>query len=156
MTGWTWSARRASAAPRGRSTRRTGSMANKQQQLAGKGLSSGQVAWQGNEAGRLAAIQTVEALTGVHIDHFAELNLVGFYRLAQIFGGVMVCLKQPAYDPNFSGAQIPAGYHLLNAAQALAFVRQRENLTNGDLDRTHRQQAVIDYVIWKLEHQGVL
>ena len=131
-------------------------MANKQNQLAGKGLTSGQVAWQGNEAGRLAEIKTVEALTGVHIDHFAELNLVGFYRLAQIFGGVMVCLKQPAYDPNFSGAQIPAGYHLLNAAQALAFVRQRENLTNGDLDRTHRQQAVIDYVIWKLAHQGVI
>jgi LCP family protein required for cell wall assembly len=131
-------------------------MANKQNQLAGKGLSSGQVAWQGNEAGRLAAIETVEALTGVHIDHFAELNLLGFYRLAQVFGGIMVCLKQPAYDPVFSGAQIPAGYHKLNAAQALAFVRQRENLTNGDLDRTHRQQAVIDYVIWKLAHQGVL
>jgi LCP family protein required for cell wall assembly len=131
-------------------------MANKQNQLAGKGLTPGQVAWQGNEAGRLAEIQTVQALTGVHIDHFAELNLLGFYRLAQVFGGIMVCLKKPAYDPNFSGAQIPAGYHKLGAAQALSFVRQRENLTNGDLDRTHRQQAVIDYVIWKLEHQGVL
>jgi LCP family protein required for cell wall assembly len=131
-------------------------MANKQNQLAGKGLTSGQVAWQGNEAGRLAEIKTVEALTGVHIDHFAELNLLGFYRLAQVFGGVMVCLKHPASDPYYSGAQISAGYHKLNAAQALAFVRQRHNLTNGDLDRTHRQQAVIDYVIWKLEHQGVL
>jgi len=131
-------------------------MANKQAQLAGKGLTQGQMAWQGNEAGRLAAIKTVEALTGVHIDHFAELNLLGFYRLAQVFGGIMVCLKKPASDPYFSGAQIPAGYHKLNAAQALSFVRQRENLTNGDLDRTHRQQAVIDYVIWKLEHQGVI
>src|SRR6516162_8148085 len=131
-------------------------MANKQNQLAGKGLTPGQVAWQGNEAGRLAEIRTVEALTGVHIDHFAELNLLGFYRLAQVFGGVMVCLKQPASDPIYSGAQISAGYHKLNAAQALAFVRQRHNLANGDLDRTHRQQAVIDYVIWKLEHQGVL
>ena len=131
-------------------------MANKQNQLAGKGLTPGQVAWQGNEAGRLAEIRTVEALTGVHIDHFAELNLLGFYRLAQVFGGVMVCLKQPASDPYYSGAQISAGYHKLNAAQALAFVRQRHNLANGDLDRTHRQQAVIDYVIWKLAHQGVI
>jgi LCP family protein required for cell wall assembly len=131
-------------------------MANKQNQLAGKGLTPGQIAYQGNEAGRLAAIETVQALTGVHIDHFAELNLLGFYRLAQVFGGIMVCLKQPASDPYYSGAQIPAGYHKLNAAQALSFVRQRENLTNGDLDRTHRQQAVIDYVIWKLAHQGVI
>ena len=48
------------------------------------------------------------------------------------------------------------GYQHLGAAQALAFVRERDNLPNGDLDRTHRQQAVIDYVVWKLEHEGVL
>src|SRR5215469_15103951 len=131
-------------------------MANKQGQLAGAHMSSGGIAWQGNEAGRLAEIQTVEALTGVHIDHFAELNLEGFYRLAQVFGGVEVCLNDRAYDPSYSGANIAPGYHMLNPAQALAFVRQRHNLANGDLDRTHRQQAVIDYVIWKLEHQGVL
>jgi hypothetical protein len=34
-------------------------------------------------------------------------------------------------------------------------VRERDNLPNGDLDRTHRQQAVIDYVIWKLGHEGI-
>ncbi len=131
-------------------------MANKANQLANSHLNQDELAYQANEAGRVAEIQTVEALTGVHIDHFAELNLLGFYQLAQVFGGIEVCLKQPAYDPTYSGANIPAGYHLLNAAQALAFVRQRHNLINGDLDRTHRQQAVIDYVIWKLKHQGVL
>jgi LCP family protein required for cell wall assembly len=130
-------------------------LANKESQLAGSHMSPGGIAWQGNEAGRLAEIQTVEALTGEHIDHFAELNLEGFYRLAQVFGGIEVCLNDRAYDPTYSGANIPPGYHLLNASQALAFVRQRHNLPNGDLDRTHRQQAVIDYVIWKLEHQGV-
>ena len=131
-------------------------LAEKENQLAGSHLNQDELAYQGNEAGRLAEIETVEALTGVHIDHFAELNLDGFYRLAQVFGGIEVCLKQPASDPSYSGANIPAGYHLLDAAQALAFVRQRHNLTNGDLDRTHRQQAVIDYVIWKLKKQGVL
>ncbi|MGO8729000.1 MAG: LCP family protein, partial [Streptosporangiaceae bacterium] len=55
-----------------------------------------------------------------------------------------------------SGADLKVGYQHLGAAQALAFVRERDNLPNGDLDRTHRQQAVIDYVIWKLEHEGVL
>ena len=131
-------------------------MANKANQLANSHLNQDELAYQANEAGRIAEIQTVEALTGVHIDHFAELNLLGFYRLAQVFGGIEVCLKQPAYDPTYSGANIPAGYHRLSAAQALAFVRQRHNLINGDLDRTHRQQAVIDYVVWKLKHQGVL
>ena len=119
-------------------------------------MSRDQLYFQANEAGRAAEIQTVQALTGVHIDHFAELNLWGFYELANIFGPIEVCLKQAASDPDFSGANIPAGYHALSAAQALAFVRQRENLPNGDLDRTHRQQAVLDYVIWKVKHQNLV
>src|SRR5579875_412011 len=113
-----------------------------------------------NEAGQTAAIDTVTSLTGVHVDHFAEVNLAGFYQLAQAFNGIEVCVKpwnggQNLHDAN-SGFNAPhAGYLHLGAAQALAFVRERDNLPNGDLDRTHRQQAVIDYVLWKLEHEGI-
>ena len=131
-------------------------LAEKEQSLAGQGLTQAQIGYLGNEAGRKAEIATVQKLTGVKIDHFAELNLLGFYQLAKVFGGIEVCLKQRAYDPDYSGADIAPGYHLLAPAQALAFVRQRHNLTNGDLDRTHRQQAVIDYVLWKLRSQGAL
>jgi LCP family protein required for cell wall assembly len=136
-------------------------MAGKINQLTQQGskLSSADMNFQGNEAGRLAAVQTVEALTGVHIDHFAELNLDGFYQLANVFGGIEACVKswnggQNLQDAN-SGANLKVGYQHLDAAQALAFVRERDNLPNGDLDRTHRQQAVLDYVIWELEHEGV-
>jgi hypothetical protein len=48
------------------------------------GLSQDQLAFLGNEAGRAAAVATVEKLTGVHIDHFAEVNLDGFYELAKV------------------------------------------------------------------------
>jgi LCP family protein required for cell wall assembly len=114
-----------------------------------------------NEAGQKATIDTVTALTGVHIDHFAEVNLAGFYELAKAFGGIMACVKswnggQNLDDINSGFHQKHAGYLHLSAGQTLAFVRERDNLPNGDLDRTHRQQAVIDYVIWKLGHQGVL
>jgi anionic cell wall polymer biosynthesis LytR-Cps2A-Psr (LCP) family protein len=51
-------------------------------------LSQDQIAFEGNEAGRAAEVATVEQLTGVHIDHFAELNLDGFYELAKVVGGV--------------------------------------------------------------------
>ena len=114
-----------------------------------------QLAFLGNEAGRTAAVATVEKLTGVHIDHFAEVNMDGFYELAKVFGGVDVCLKHPARDVN-SGANFPAGRQHLDAAQALAFVRQRDGLPNGDLDRTHRQQAFLDSVIHQLRAEGVL
>ena len=119
------------------------------------GMSQDQLAFLGNEAGRTAAVATVEKLTGVHIDHFAEVNLDGFYELAKVLGGVEVCLNHAVSDTN-SGANFRAGYQHLNASQALAFVRQRDGLPNGDLDRTHRQQAFIDSVMHQLRTEGVL
>jgi LCP family protein required for cell wall assembly len=133
------------------------SMFYKQQQLRQQqpNLSQNQLAFQGNEAGRKAAVDTVEQLTGVHIDHFAEVNLDGFYELARVLGGVQVCLNHAVSD-SYSGARFRAGYQHLDASQALAFVRQRHGLTNGDLDRTHRQQAFLDAVMEQLRTQGVL
>src|SRR5579859_770765 len=116
-----------------------------------------QIAFQGNEAGRAAAVATVSMLTGVHIDHFAEINLDGFYELAKVLGGVEVCLKKPVPLDTYSGfVAKKAGYQHLNAKMALAFVRQRHGLTNGDLDRTHRQQAFLDSVMQQLRTEGVL
>ena len=111
----------------------------------------------GNEAGRAAEVATVESLTGMHIDHFAELNLDGFYELAKVVGGVEVCLLHPVpYDPYSGFSAAHAGYQHLSAKMALAFVRQRHGLTNGDFDRTKRQQAVIDSVTHQLRTDGVL
>jgi LCP family protein required for cell wall assembly len=130
-----------------------------------------------NQAGQQAEIKTVESVTGVHIDHFVETNLAGFYYLAQAFGGVEVCLKPEQaginagnytssnlYDFNsgfnavkYDGYSLRKGgaqYLHLSAPQALAFVRERDNLAEGDIDRTRRQQAVIDYVIWQLKHEN--
>ena len=128
-----------------------------QQKLKGQdpGMSQAQLAFQGNEAGRAAAVATVEQLTGVHIDHFAEVNLDGFYELARVLGGVEVCLNHATSDSN-SGANFRAGYQHLNPRQALAFVRQRDGLPNGDLDRTHRQQAFLDAIMQQLRTDGTL
>ncbi len=129
-------------------------------QTGNSSMSRDQRYFQANEAGQAAAVATVESLTGVHIDHFAEVNLAGYYELAQAFDGIEVCVKswdggKNLHDAN-SGADLKPGYQHLGAAQALAFVRERDNLPKGDIDRTHRQQAVIDYVIWKLKHGNVL
>jgi LCP family protein required for cell wall assembly len=133
------------------------SMYYREEQLSQQnpGINTNTLGTEGNEAGQAAAVATVEKLTGVHIDHFAAVNLYGFYEIAQVLGGVEVCLKNPVSDVN-SGAHFPAGYQHLDAAQALAFVRQRDGLPNGDLDRTHRQQAFLDSVIHQLRTDGVL
>ncbi|WP_433173465.1 LCP family protein [Actinoallomurus sp. CA-150999] len=122
--------------------------------LSKQGVHGSALEHQGREAGRKATIATVRKLTGVPIDHFAEINLAGFYDLATALGGVEVCLKHPVND-SFSGADFPAGRQHLNGSQALAFVRQRHGLTNGDLDRTHRQQAFLSSATHQLRKEGV-
>lgn len=107
----------------------------------------------GREAGRAETIRTVRALTGVPIDRFAEVSLVGFYDLAQALGGVRVCLKHAVSD-SYSGARFSAGEHLLTPSQSVAFVRQRHGLENGDLDRTHRQQAFLLSALDQLRDAG--
>lgn len=122
--------------------------------LANQGVGSQkELETRGREAGRAATLRAVRSLTGVPIDYFAEINLAGFYDLAQTLGGVEVCLNHPVYD-SYSGADFPAGRQTLDAAQALAFVRQRHGLENGDLDRTHRQQAFISSVMQELQASG--
>jgi hypothetical protein len=74
-----------------------------------------------------------------------------------VLGGVQVCLKNAVPLDTYSGFYAKkAGYQHLNARMALAFVRQRHGLTNGDLDRTHRQQAFLDSVMQQLRTNGVL
>jgi anionic cell wall polymer biosynthesis LytR-Cps2A-Psr (LCP) family protein len=138
-----------------------------------------------NRAGQLFEIQTVESVTGVHIDHFVESNIIGFYYLAQQFGGMEVCIKaapaqggfpaganltdedtlvEPptdnsgfnAYDDGYNRKKGGAQYLHLSPAQSLAYVRSRDTLPGVDIGRTARQQAAIDYVIWKLKGEGVL
>jgi LCP family protein required for cell wall assembly len=124
------------------------------QKLANQGASSQkELEMKGREAGRAATLRAVRSLTGVPIDYFAEVNLAGFYDLAQTLGGVDVCLNHAVYD-SYSGADFPAGPQRLNASEALAFVRQRHGLDNGDLDRTHRQQAFISSVMRELQDSG--
>ena len=107
----------------------------------------------GREAGRKATIRAVRNLTGQPIDYFAEVNLASFYHLADSLGGIDVCLNHAVHD-DYSGANFPAGRQMLNAEQALAFVRQRHGLENGDLDRTHRQQAFLLSVMHQLQESG--
>jgi LCP family protein required for cell wall assembly len=141
------------------------------------GWSSAQDNLDATVAGQQATVDTVEALTGVTINKFAELNLVGFYQLAYAFGGVEVCINKWAggggYLPGAnlsdpvqynsveghdagSGFRGRAGLQHLDPVQTLQFVRQRDNLPQGDIDRTQRQQAVIDYVLFQLKHEGAL
>ncbi|MDT7770698.1 MAG: hypothetical protein QOI30_3715, partial [Mycobacterium sp.] len=110
--------------------------------LVESGVAAAEAETQGTEAGREALIKTVGDLTGVTVDHYAEIGLLGFALITDALGGVTVCLKEPVFEP-LSGADFPAGWQKLNGPQALSFVRQRHELPRGDLDRVVRQQVVM-------------
>jgi cell wall biosynthesis protein len=114
----------------------------KRTSLVKAGDSAADAAAQGTEAGREALIKTVADLTGVTVDHYAEIGLLGFALITDALGGVDVCLKQPVFEP-LSGADFPAGQQRLDGPEALSFVRQRHDLPRGDLDRVVRQQVVM-------------
>lgn len=106
-------------------------------------------------AGRSALIGAVEGLTDVQVDHYAELNLLGFYNLTQAIGGVDVCLAAPVDEP-LSGARFAAGQQTISGRDALAFVRQRHGLPDGDLSRIRRQQVFLAAVGDKVLSAGTL
>jgi LCP family protein required for cell wall assembly len=106
-------------------------------------------------AGRRALVQSVQDLTGLRVDHYAEAGLYGFYLLSKAIGGVEVCLLHSTSDPD-SGADFRRGTQLVSGGDALSFVRQRKNLPNGDLDRIVRQQAFLASAAKKVLSTGTL
>ena len=125
------------------------------ERLVAQGADPSTVRTESIAAGRKVLLQAVKALTGVGIDHYAEINLLGFSLLTDAVGGVEVCLKAPVHD-RFSGANLPAGPQLISGPDALAFVRQRHGLPRGDLDRIVRQQAYLASLARKVLTAGTL
>jgi len=100
-------------------------------------------------------VRVVQDVTGVTIDHYAQTDMRGFADLSKVVGGVDVCLVNAVHDPN-SGANFPAGLQKVQGDAALAFVRQRHGLPNGDLDRVRRQQAFLTGLVTTVSNSGVL
>jgi LCP family protein required for cell wall assembly len=112
---------------------------------------------QARSEGAQELIKTVSELTQLHIDHYVEVSLLGFYTISNALGGVRVCLARRWYDPEHEkGIDYPPGNITLQGKLALAFVRERYTLPNGDLDRIRRQQAFIGALVRKVLSAGTL
>jgi LCP family protein required for cell wall assembly len=85
------------------------------------------------------AVKTVEQLTGIHIDHLAIIDWVGFKDLTTALGGVRVYIPHTFYDDS-QHVTWHRGWHMLEGEPALQYVRTRHGLAHGDFDRIKRQQ----------------
>ena len=99
-------------------------------------------------------VRTVEEVTGLHIDHYAEIGFGGFASMVDAVGGVRICVAQAINDGN-AGLNIPAGCQTLNGAEALGYVRSRKFAT-GDLERVQHQRQFLAALLSKVASAGTL
>jgi len=100
--------------------------------------------------------KTVEQQTGIFINHFIGIGMLGFVKVVNDLGGVNVCVPFNVNDP-VSGLSLPAGENHINGVQALAFWRTREDIGNGsDLERIQRDQFMSAQVVKGVLSGGLL
>lgn len=134
--------------PNGRHTpARTGAIFNSAFMIGGAG---GDV-----NAAATCTLQTVEKLTDVLIDGYVVLDFVSFQDVVNAIGGVEMCFDERVRD-RYAGLDIPAGCHVLDGGQALAFARARKSLGDGsDISRIGRQQEFVGKVFHKISHMNL-
>jgi len=108
-----------------------------------------------NWGGAPLLIDTFEQMSGLRIDHYIEVNFVGFVRMVDALGGVEICTKKDIDDPK-SHLVLPAGRHVLDGVDSLKYVRTRQFDGLGDLGRMKRQQEFASAMLRKATSAGVL
>ncbi|MFR9797031.1 LCP family protein [Streptomyces sp. MS06] len=106
--------------------------------------------------GAACAVKTVEALTGIRMDHYLEVDFAGFRKLVDTLGGVTVTTSENIDDAK-SHLHLKAGTHRLDGRQALGLVRTRHGVGDGsDLGRIQLQQAFVRSLVDEVKHIGLL
>ncbi|MQY16074.1 Transcriptional regulator LytR [Streptomyces sp. RB5] len=100
-------------------------------------------------------VRAVEKMTGVHIDHYLEIDFTGFMKTVDMIGGVDICSARPLHD-DYSGLDLPAGTTRLGGGQALQYVRARHVDGTSDLSRMRRQQQFLSAVLHKIADSHTL
>jgi LCP family protein required for cell wall assembly len=100
--------------------------------------------------------KTVEQTTGIHIDHFIQLEFTGVVKVVDDVGGVNVCVPENISDLN-SGLHITAGEHHIDGLTFLEFWRARYAIADGtDLKRINRDDLLLAEMLRGIISSGLL
>ncbi|WP_149202713.1 LCP family protein [Actinotalea subterranea] len=108
--------------------------------------------------GAACAISTVQTMTGLTVDAFALVDFAGFQGMVDAIGGVRVCVPEPLKDGRYTALNLSAGWHDLQGAEALDYVRARhvQGTDGTDPSRIERQQRFVGAVVRKVTSSDVL
>ena len=95
------------------------------------------------------SIATIQNLYDMDIDYYVRLNFTSFINIINLVGDIEVYNNQTFKALN-GRYYMPKGMITLDAKKALAFVRERFSLENGDYDRGKNQEKVIEAVFKKI------
>jgi LCP family protein required for cell wall assembly len=101
------------------------------------------------------AVTVVKQLTGIPINHVAIMDWDGLKGLTDALGGVRVYIPQTFTDDT-QHITWHQGWQTLNGVQALAYVRTRHGLANGDFGRIDRQQNFMRTIMDQLLSSGTI
>ncbi len=97
-----------------------------------------------SKGGPKLAIQTVEEIFNIPIDHFVQVNFEGFVEIVDALGGIDVNNKFKFTDNGYTFEEGPLH---LSGAEALTYVRMRHEDPLGDYGRQERQKEVVAQII---------
>ncbi|MFC0508352.1 LCP family protein [Micromonospora costi] len=105
-------------------------------------------------------VQTVEAFTGVRIDHVTMVDFAGFKEIVDALGGVDIDVEQ-SFTSTHSLApggrrEFTKGRQTMDGPTALDYARERYAFANGDFTRIKHQQQVIKAILDKAASGGTL
>ncbi len=99
------------------------------------------------------AVQSVENLFQVPVDHYVRLDFRAFIEIVDTLGGVEVEVPKTFSvqdsDDNEDAITLYEGNQELDGEEALAFVRMRKQDPTGDIGRGERQKQIIKAIIEK-------
>ncbi|MEE2040350.1 LCP family protein [Nocardiopsis sp. CT-R113] len=99
---------------------------------------------------------TVETLTGIHLDHMVMVDFAGFQNIVDSVGGIEMCVPEPIDDPK-AHLRLDAGMQTLDGEQALGLARSRDSTEQGsDLNRIENQQRMIGAILREVTSGDIL
>lgn len=87
-------------------------------------------------------VGAIEAWSGLDVDRWALATFRSIENIADGLGGISVEVPVPMHD-RFSGTQLEPGLQDLPGWQALAFVRDRKSMPDGDVGRARNQGRLL-------------
>lgn len=106
------------------------------------------------------SIKTIENLLDMDINYYIKFNFTSLIRIVDALGGIDVdspfAFTADYEEDTHIYYEFQKGMNHLNGKQALAYVRERYGLREGDVARARHQQQVVEAVVNKLTTTTIL